>query len=190
MFDDKELIKSYRNGNENSIDILINKHKNLLYNLSNKLTENSYDADDLFQETWVKVFKNIDRYDENKSFETWIYTICINTYKDKYSKKKRWLNIIKDYFNNEDKDGVFKNATENKLLPEQEVVKEEKNSLLLKEINKLNDTYRIPLILFYFKDISYKEISNILDIPTGTVKSRLNYGKKKLKSALKEGFYG
>ena len=187
--DDRKIIQSYLNGNLYNGDILIEKYKNLLYNLCNKLTKETNEADDLFQDTWVKIFKNIEKYDLSKSFETWVYTICVNLYKDKYNKKKRWLNVIKDYLSNDEKDREWNTLGDNSSLPDETYIKEEENNHLKDKINTLDDTYRIPLMLYYFKESSYQEISDILGIPTGTVKSRLNYAKKKLKNMLEEELY-
>ena len=189
MIDDKSIIESYFMGKTYSVNLLIEKYKNLLYKLCNNLTKNSNDSDDLFQDTWMKAFKNLDKYDLNKSFETWLYTICINTYKDKYNKRKRWINVIKDYFSNEEKEDDFNKISKEDDSPEISIVRQEESENLKNCLNSLDDIFRIPLILFYFKEISYKEIAEILEIPIGTVKSRINLGKKKMKSLLEEEYY-
>lgn len=167
------------------MDISANK----IYKLCYQLTNNKFDADDLFQDTWVRVVRNFDYYDESKSFDTWIYTITINLYKDKYRKQKRWLNIVKDFFTNEKKDFELLNATEDKLDPQLHLVDKESIKELGKFLNSLSDTFRIPIILYYFKEMNYSEISRILDIPLGTVKSRLSRGIGKLKKMMEKGGY-
>lgn len=86
---------------------MIDIYKDDLYKLCLKLTNNKIDADDLFQDTWLKIYNNFYKLDEQKSIKNWIYTVCINTYKDVYSKKKRWLNIITDFFNFKSKDEIM-----------------------------------------------------------------------------------
>ncbi|MBS4538434.1 sigma-70 family RNA polymerase sigma factor [Clostridium sp. D2Q-11] len=189
MIEDKKLIENYINGNRYSADLLIDKYQNLLYKLCNKISKSKDEAEDLFQESWLKIFKNIHKYNSSQTFENWIYTICINLYRDKYNKKKRWLNIVKDYFSNENKEVEINNSTHN-ITPLEDLLHKEDRSSIRASLNSMEDKYRIPLILYYFKDLSYKDIADILDIPVGTVKSRLNTSKNRLKSLLKEEFYG
>lgn len=169
---------------------LIDIHMNQIYKLCCQLTNNKFDADDLFQDTWVRVVRNLDYYDESKPFNTWIYTITINLYKDKYRKQKRWLNIVKDFFTNEKKDFELLNITEDKLDPQAHLVDKESIKELEKFLNSLSDTFKIPIILYYFKEMNYNEISGILGIPLGTVKSRLSRGIQKLKKMLEKGGCG
>ena len=190
MINDRELVQSFRNGNMHAADILIERYKSSLNKLCNKLTMNQNDSDDLFQDTWVKVFKYIKKYDEKKSFKTWIYTICVNTYKDKYNKKKRWMNIVKDYFTNDEKSNELNKISDGSKYTEDMVIENDDYMSLRKKIMELDDKLRIPLVLFYFKEFNYSELSEIMDIPIGTVKSRLNTAKKRLKESLiKEEFY-
>ncbi|MTI47362.1 RNA polymerase sigma factor [Sporosalibacterium faouarense] len=183
---DKELIQLFNDGTLYASDILIEKYKSLLYRLCNKLTKNISDADDLFQDTWLKIFKNLNKYDTKSSFENWMYTICINTYKDKYNKKKRWLNLVKDYFSDDEKDIEWKRIESTDELPEDHIIEKENSDTIKEKVDSLDDKYRIPIILYYFKEFSYNEISEILNIPIGTLKSRLNTGRKILKELLKE----
>jgi len=168
---------------------LIDMYKNQVYRLCYRLTNNEFDADDLFQDTWVRVVRNIDSYYKNKSFETWIYTITINLYKDRYRKQKRWMNIIKDFFTNEKKDFELSKVPLDKFHPESLLIDKECTKELEAFLNGLPDNYRIPVILYYFKEMNYNQISDVLDIPVGTVKSRLSRGIHKLKKALEKGGY-
>lgn len=168
---------------------LIDMYKNQVYRLCYRLTNDEFDADDLFQDTWVRVARNIDCYDENKSFETWIYTITINLYKDRYRKQKRWMNIIKDFFTNEKKDFEMSKASLDEFHPESRLIDRECAKELEVFLNGLPDNFRIPVILYYFKEMNYNQISAVLDIPVGTVKSRLSRGIQKLKKALEKGGY-
>ncbi|MFP4697496.1 MAG: RNA polymerase sigma factor [Eubacteriales bacterium] len=189
MIEDEFIIENCIRGNAYYFNLLVDRYKNLLYKLCNNLTKNTTDADDLFQDTWLKIMENLSKYDSKKSFKTWIITICINTYKDKYNKRKRWIKIVNDYFSNNQKDEEFSKLTKEENLPEKHLLKIEERDYIRKVLNLLDDKYRIPLILYYFKEISYKEIAATLEIPIGTVKSRINIGKQKLKSNLKEEHY-
>ena len=188
MCETHQIIRSCRAGSSFAAQRLIEKHKILLYSLAIKLTRNKHDAEDLFQDTWVKVFRKLDSFDENKSFENWLYTICLNTYRDQYSKKKRWLNIIQDFFSTKEKDQTLQRIKNSDMSVEEQILHSDEQSNLKEQLDRLSETFRIPIILYFFHELTYKEIAEVLKIPEGTVKSRISLGKKKLKQLLqKEG---
>ncbi len=170
-----------------NLELLVDKHKNDIYKLCLKLTSNQDDANDLFQDTWLKVLNN--SYDKDKNYNNYLYTICLNTYRDSYNKRKRWLNIIFDYFSNEEKIITINNS-KSKYTVEDEVIKNESNQMISSALLKLDDKYKIPIILFYLKDNRIKDISEILDVPEGIIKSRLSTGKKKLREMIGGNNYG
>ncbi|WP_154439595.1 sigma-70 family RNA polymerase sigma factor [Tissierella pigra] len=171
------------------IDLLVNEYKTKIYTFCFHLSKNKQDADDLFQDTWIKVFSSIDSFDESKSFEGWLYTITLNCYRDKYRKAKRWLNRIIDFNDTDTKNKILENAKSKLGLPEEEYCEEEEKRKVQQAVDKLDDKYRLPLVLYHFKSLSYKEIGEMLEIPEGTVKSRINTARKKLKCILKEDRY-
>lgn len=165
------------------INTLINKHKTPLYNLCFKLTLNRSDADDLFQETWIKVGKSLEKVDY-KYFRQWLFRVCINQYKDNYRKEKRRKDVFYDlYDTNAKKDYVLEN-TNYSLSAEEEYEAKRKYEILMKHINSLPDKLKIPMVLFYFQQMKYADIAHILKIPEGTIKSRLSAAKAKLKKEL------
>jgi RNA polymerase sigma-70 factor (ECF subfamily) len=182
--EDKEIIQRYISGQSDIIDVLVDRYKNPLFRLCCHLASNSVDADDLFQETWIKAVKNIKLYDAEKSFGPWIYAICTNLYKDRYRVKKRWVNRIKEYFSNEEKDAEMESADNKVLPPEEQLMEKYDREAIRSYVNMLDDIYRLPLILYYFKEIDYVDIGNILSIPLGTVKSRLYGAKQKLRKMM------
>ena len=156
------------------IDQYINKYGKRLYGLCRTLCANVHDADDLYQETWLKVLKNIDRYDPDREFEGWLTTICVNTYRNAW--KRMLKNPVWDNFTGaEDKEIVMEN-----------IAAEEPPdySDLHDAINRLPEKLRMTVILFYFRDMEITETAKVLKIPEGTVKSRLNKARKLLKEVL------
>jgi RNA polymerase sigma-70 factor (ECF subfamily) len=171
------------------INFLIDTYKESLYRMCYHLTANDFDAEDLFQETWVRVVRNYRYYDDSKPFEAWLYVIAVNLYRDKYRKKKRWLKRVVDFFTNERKESELSKIESHDFHPEEQFLEKEAIDGLKRNMYGLNDTYRIPIILYFFKEMSYSDISRVLDIPIGTVKSRLNKGKKKLKKRMQDDGY-
>lgn len=151
------------------INDYINQYKKKLTRLCLNLCGNYPDADDLFQETWIKVIKNFDTFDSSKDFEKWLFSICINTYKNNCRSFSRHNTIS------------FASAEEKELflssIPDTDI-KNEEYEQLLEIIGQLPEKYRIVLSLRYFNDYSEKDVAKILNIPVGTVKSRLNKAKQ------------
>lgn len=155
------------------INQYIRKYGKRLYGLCLHLCANSFEADDLYQETWLRVVKHIEKYDQTKEFEPWLTRICVNTYRNGLRRILR--SPILDFKDNETKEAVFQN------IPAPE---EEDYSDLHEAIDKLPEKLRVTIILFYFQEQDISTTAEILQIPTGTVKSRLNKARKLLKEVL------
>lgn len=190
FLEDSDIVRLYLQGNEDVLDILVDRYKDALYRFCYHLTSDKTQADDLFQDTWLKVVDKIQYCDLNHKFTTWLYTIAMNLYRDRYRKAKRWLKKMRFMFEDEEgKSEIERISSEEAAVSEQLEEKEMKKDLI-KLINSLKDSYRIPLILYYYKEMTYEEIGQVLDIPVGTVKSRLNTSKKILKEKMEEKSYG
>ncbi len=171
------------------IDSLILNHSNDLYNYCYKLTLSKPDADDLFQQTWLKATKSIDKT-EGMPYKSWLFKICSNQYKDNYRKKVVYDKVFKDDFLEEqDKDFIMENSS--KVESAEEVFESQRRQeLLLFHVIKLPKKLKLPIILHYFEGIDYESIATTLDIPLGTVKSRINTAKKRLNKEMKGEIHG
>lgn len=145
-----------------------------LYGLCMVLCANSYEADDLYQETWLKAVKYIDRFDKTKEFEPWLTKICVNTYRSTLRRVAK-SPIFNTFPSTEDKENIINSIP----APEGEDYSE-----LYAAIDKLPEKLRITVQLFYFRDMEITSVSAVLGIPPGTVKSRLNKARSKLKEVL------
>ena len=155
------------------IDQYIKQYGKRLYGLCVTLCTNTFDADDLYQETWLKVVKSIDQYDPSKDFEPWITRICVNTYRNVV--KRRSVISVVEFQTNEDKDAFMQSISE---------AEDKDYTPLYDAIDKLPEKLRITVILFYFRDMDISSTANVLKVPPGTVKSRLNKARKLLKEML------
>lgn len=156
------------------IDQYITKFGKRLYGLCVTLCANAFDADDLYQETWLKVLRKIEQYDTSKPFEAWLTGICVNTYRDLIRHKKR-SPMFDSFTSTEEKDAVFANISQ----PEKDDYSDLHNA-----VNRLPEKLRVTVILHYFHDLDEKRTAMALGIPNGTVKSRLNKAKKLLRKEL------
>ncbi|MCP5106643.1 MAG: sigma-70 family RNA polymerase sigma factor [bacterium] len=186
MLDDRTIISRCRAGQLELSGILVDRYKKPLYSFCCKLTGNRGEADDLFQDTWVKAVGNIHRCDEDKRFITWLFTICINLYRDRYRKYYRWLKVVKSYLSAEQMETEMTNIESKETGPDESAVKREQKENVRNVLGTLKDIYRIPLLLYYYREFSLDEIAGMLEIPKGTVKSRLAAGRNQLKKIMED----
>lgn len=144
-----------------------------LYGLCMTLCADRHEADDLYQDTWVKVIRSIDQFDRSKDFEPWLTRLCVNTYRDKLRRLSR--SPFLSFSSNDAKDAVFATVA----APEQKDYTD-----LYAAIDRLPEKLRLAIILFYFEDMDISKTAETLGIPPGTVKSRLNKARKLLKEVL------
>lgn len=156
------------------INEYINRYGRRLYGLCLTLCKNSSDAEELYQDTWLKVTANIDKYNPEKDFEPWLTRICVNIYRNtlrRISKSPIW----NGFKNNDDKDTVLNSVP---------APAAEDFSDLHAAIDRLPEKLRTTVILFYFRGMDIQSSAIAMNIPPGTVKSRLSKAKKLLKEVL------
>ncbi|MCB0596164.1 MAG: RNA polymerase sigma factor [Lewinellaceae bacterium] len=154
----------------------LQSHKDLLFSFALKMSRNYQDAQDLFQDASIRGFKYRNRFEPGTNFRAWMATIIRHTLIDSYRKKQQrpFLNepIEKFAFAVENKNAIANSGEQNLRLRE-----------LLSHLNALKNRYRTPFLMYY-QGYEYKEIAEYLDIPMGTVKSRLNTARSMLKQRL------
>jgi RNA polymerase sigma-70 factor (ECF subfamily) len=159
------------------LENLYKLYKNQIYTLCIRLTRSKMQADDLFGETWVKVAEKLGNIQKEKNPMNWIYTVCLNIYRKSAPK---WKEVdVSDDDTALEIFGKVHDANADEMMIEQETFQH-----LQEAVSALDDKYRIPIILFYFKELSYNEISKIVKLPMSSVKFRLNYAKKLLKKEM------
>ncbi|WP_270474725.1 RNA polymerase sigma factor [Clostridium cochlearium] len=171
--EEKELIKNLKNGKEEAYYKLVNIYGNKLLRTCFLMLKDEKEAEDIVQDTFIKVFKYINGFKGNSSLYTWVYKIAQNIIKDKC---KNDISTIpyEDYYTSEDNI--------------EEIIINNNNKRILKEkLKEMGFIYKQVLVLFYFNDFSIKEIREILDKKEGTIKSKLSRGRKLLKTSLLEG---
>ncbi len=140
------------------------------------LCGNREDAEDLFQETWLKALRHSGRYRADKPFDKWLFAICVNTYKNTLTaayRRKRFR------FANREEEELFWSA-----IPDRNGENASEYDALHLAIAELPKKQRVVLVLCYFKDYSIREIAEIVHIPEGTVKSRLSAARAAIKRRL------
>lgn len=157
------------------IDQYIRQYGRRLYGLCRSLCPNPSDADDLYQDTWLKVMGNLSRYDPAREFEPWLTKICVNTYRN--SLRRAMRSPFAGFRDGEKQDLLLESAT----APQSRDYTE-----LYDAIGHLPEKLKLAVVLFYFHDMDIAAAAAALDIPQGTVKSRLNKARRRLKEVLSE----
>ena len=173
MVAEKLLVKNLKKGREDAYRQIVEEYGNRLLRTCYLILKDREEAEDVVQETFIKVFRNIDSFRENSNLYTWIYTIALNLSRDRLRKKQDMFTIEVELVGNND--------------VEYEVEKSIDKELLRKELFEINSLYREVLVLFYFEELSIKEISNLLNEKEGTIKSKLSRGRNILKESLLKG---
>lgn len=155
------------------INHYIQQYGKRLYGLCMTLCADPFEADDLYQDTWLKAVKNFQQYDQAKDFEPWLTKICVNTYRNTLRRMAR--SPFRNFSGTKEKEDLLQSVP----APETE----DYSSLHL-AIQKLPEKLRITVILFYFCGMDAASAAAALCIPAGTVKSRLHNARRRLKEEL------
>jgi len=155
-----------------------------LYNTALRMARNAEDAEDLVQEAYLKAYKYYDKFEPGTNFKAWLFKILKNTFINSYRKKQRTppqsdFAEIEDAFENQVHD-----AAQTVKGPEQELLEGVLDEDVQRAIDELPDDYRMAIVLADLEGFSYKEIAQILEVPLGTVMSRLYRGRKLLEAAM------
>ncbi len=174
---DYELIQRVLSGEDFHFGELITRYKNLVYSIVLRMVNNNEEANDLAQEVFIKVYRNLKSYYPDYKFSTWIMKITTNHVID-YRRKKRCETVPFELAETE-------LSVEDS--PETAYLTKERDEHLKKVVNSLPDMYKTPIVLFHEKGLSYQEIADIIDEPLSKVKNRIFRGRKMLKESLKKG---
>lgn len=180
---DYKLVKLAISGDEKAYAELLDRYKDAIYYMLLKMVNNRSDAEDLTIEAFGKAFKNITQYTPNYAFSTWLFKIATNNCIDFIRKKK--ANLISLDQTSEDQDSIGTPLQANTPDPEEDMIKSQRMALTRSVVEKLKPRYKTLVELRYFKEYSYEEIANELNLPIGTVKAQLFRARELLFNILK-----
>jgi RNA polymerase sigma-70 factor, ECF subfamily len=179
--DDKKLIEEFLAGKQEAFEVLLDRYLKPVYNFSYQLVRDATISEDLTQETFVKAWKNIKRFDKNRSFKTWVFTIAKNTTYDYFKKKKT---IPFSSFVDEDGNNKLENLSDNNILLDEILERKNIAKEMEEKLKEIPEKYRIILTLHYREDFSLQEISEILGKPYNTIKSGHQRALKKMREVI------
>ena len=181
-YTDEQLIKAFQNGELKAYKILLSRFKDPLMNYIYNFVNDVQIAEDVLQETFLRLYKNKHYYKEIAKFSTWIYTIAGNLARTELRKNKRHRIFSINNFMGEDKDFELESGGQS---PEEKTYSDMLQDEVKRAIQKLPESFKDAVLLRDVQGLDYEEISEILETPLGTVKSRINRGRARLAKMLK-----
>ncbi len=180
---DEDLVAMAKRGDAGAFDLLIERHYKRIYKLAFQILGNSEDAADATQETFVKAFEQIRRFRGESSFATWLHRIAINTCRDMMRRNR---SIAFSQFQPEDENADFDPAALTEPDPDEILAERERAEMVRLALQRLPEEARQILVLCDMQGFSYAEAASILNLPEGTVKSRLHRARNAFKEVWKE----
>jgi RNA polymerase sigma-70 factor (ECF subfamily) len=171
---DYELIQCIISGDKQLFSELVTRYKNLVYSVILRMINDREEANDLAQDVFIKLYKNLDKYYPDFKFSTWVIRITTNHVID-YRRKNRAEVVSMEEIEYDEAD----NDT-----PEDSLIGKERTHRIRNAIDGLPDMYKIPIVLYHQQGLSYQEISDITKEPLSKVKNRIFRGRKLLKDML------
>lgn len=182
---DEMLFSQVQRGDINAFDGIVIRYKTRLYNCVYRMVHQSEVAEDLVQETFLRVYKNRNNYQATSNFSTWIYTIALNLARSELRKRKRRQFFSLNTASHEDSTTEGFDLPDPSAGPDTHLEQSELGRAIQRAIDHLPVKYRTVIVLRDIEELSYEQISNILECPTGTIKSRVNRARLRLQEMLR-----
>lgn len=183
--EDMELIERTRRGDREAFDELVRRYERQVYNLAYRLTGNYDDASDVVVEAFVRAFQGLHTFRGDAHFGTWLYRVVLNAFYDSRKRAKGPQHTVSLEQDLElEGDTLARQIEDTSPGPQELVEQREREQVLQRAINQLPPERRVLIVLYHFENLSYEEIAELLRLPVGTVKSRLNRARLALRELL------
>ncbi len=166
---DEELVLRSLKGDDDALKLLILRYLKLIFNFVRQYVNDFHLAEDITQDVFVKVWKNLGKFDQTKSFKNWIFKIAKNTVFD-FLKKKKILSF--SMFEEQEDQNLVKNLVDPELLPDELLRRKDLKKIVETALEKLDAPYRAVIFLYYQNGFNFREIADILEESIDTIKSR------------------
>lgn len=173
------MIERCRAGDSSAVEDFVQTYQQDVYRLALSILDDSDEAEEATQEALLAALRSLDSFKGASSLKTWLFSITVNICRTRWQRQKR-RERTKQILN-----GIFQRTSTPSI--EEKAIQNESREALWRAIHSMPDKHYIPIVLRYYHDLSVAEIANILQIPQGTVHSRLNKARKQLHAILKEG---
>lgn len=183
---DKRLIEKCKEYDKYSFMKLYKMYEKYLYSLCFNYVQNPHDALDLVQEIYIKVFKNIDKFDTDMPFHPWIRKISVNTCLNFTRTIKNNVISMNTSISDSDDEITLEDTFLSKEDVLEDVINSETKNIIKRYLNEMQEEYRMVIILRYYEELSYNEIAEIIGKPLGTIKTEIYRAKAILKKKLEK----
>ena len=187
LANENELVKKAKDGDRAAFDALVRNCGHSIYNLCLRLCGNRASAEDIAQDAFISAYKNIGRFEQKSPFEGWVYRIAVNTWKNRVRYEKRRFFFKHDSLDEamETDDGqVQRQLPSDDPPPDAGVEKAQKSERIQRALSELGTEAKEMIVLRDMEELSYEEISGVLNLPLGTVKSRIARAREALRVKL------
>ena len=181
--DDDILIRAHLKGDPNAFEVLFKKYREQVARLVYSIAKDDSIVDDIVQEVFLLVYRHIAKFRQHAAFKTWIYRITVNEALRQIGRMRRWQPLPEGEFDASRLPSamvVFENGDS----PERVLIDGEQKRLVQRALDEIKPHHRMILVLYYLEDLSVQEIAQVLEIPEGSVKSRLFYARDSLRKVL------
>ncbi len=181
---DNILIEKAQRGDRGALNELIRKHQDRAYQYAFRLTRNPDVAADVVADAFVRINNALKNFKGNAAFTTWLYRIITNCYLDQRKREKGKGNLSLDSGFQQDDEDVTREIEDPGRTPDELVERNQREALLHKALAQLPEFQKSMIVMYHAEQLSYEEIAESLDLPIGTVKSRLNRARISLREIL------
>lgn len=177
----RELIARAQTGDPAALTQLISSQQQYVYSIAMSVLKNPDDAADLTQEAFIRLFRALPQYNGESRFTTWLYRLVVNLGRDELRRRGRQVLLVPPSADEEEHDVVGAVPDEDRWNdPAQVLDASELRQQVHRALAELEEHYRLVLTLYYFDDMKYTDIAEVLDLPLNTVKSHIRRGKERL----------
>ncbi|MFD0589233.1 RNA polymerase sigma factor SigW [Paenibacillus sp. GCM10027627] len=170
-------------GDQQAFAELVDLYQDKLYHMAYRMLNNRQEAEDVVQDTFLRVYKNLDRFDETLKFSTWIYRIATNLCIDRLRKRRPTYSLDAESQDYDGLDGYSMIPSDNRT-PESELILSDTQRIIHQAMESLPPKYKTVMMLRYIQDLSLQEVGDILDMPVTTIKTRVHRGREFLRKKL------
>ncbi len=191
--EEARMIAACREGDAAAFNLLVWRWEKPLYNFIYKYVGDATLAEDLVQDTFMRVLKSIARYTHQGSFSTWLYRIAVNLCKDHLKRKRLPMVSLQDAYANAAGETVYvqDRVADNGARTDAELLTAEREETVRRLLSALPEEQRIVILLKEYQELTFREIADVLDVPEGTVKSRLYHALRSMRESLERtGLFG
>jgi RNA polymerase sigma-70 factor (ECF subfamily) len=182
--EDEMLVKRAQAGDRSAFNALIDKHQDRAYRYAFRLTRDAEESADVVAEAFVRVYNAIHNFRSQSTFTTWLYRILTNCFLDLKKKDKSKLNVSLDATIQMENVELTRELEDTRDTPQEEAERKEREHRMTRAVARLPEYQRALVVMYHSEMMSYDEIASALDMPVGTVKSRLNRARLTLRESL------